>query len=72
MDNNNLNFTDQEIRDKISIILNNLSTLEKEINNFKLDTKQKKDLEVNENIVKKAIQNKKNNNSEGVFIFKKK
>ena len=71
MDNNNLNFTDQEIRDKISIILNNLSTLEKEINNFKLDTKQKKDLEVNENIVKKAIQNKKNNNSKGVFIFKK-
>ena len=72
MDNNNLNFTDQEIRDKISIILNNLSTLEKEINNFKLDTKQKKDLEVNENIVKKAIQNKKNNNPKGAFIFKKK
>ena len=71
MDNKNLNFTDQEIRDKISIILNNLSTLEKEIDNLKLDTKRKKDLKVNEKIIKKAIENKKNNNSEGVFIFKK-
>jgi len=67
-----LKFTEKDIEKKLSIIFYNLSKLRAEIKSLSSESLNSNEkLNTNNNIIKGVIKNKKKNNPQSVFIFKK-
>lgn len=71
LNNKGLKFFKEDVEKKMSIIIYNLSKLKSEIKNLDSDkTKFVEKLNSDKSTIEKAINNKKKNNSQSIFIFK--
>ena len=71
LSNRKLNFTNQEIQEKMKIINFNLSRLRTAIDNLNSDIiLSEREKKINQSMMEEALVNKKENNSGALFVFK--